>query len=235
MNPEEQIKRIAQRFEIAVSNFGRSCIDMQANEKAFQAWYASCVIQEFGVSHVYREIHLWKSELFALAPANELTKHLEKGHELFPDLSLSWFPNVDARHSSTRESKLREAGALLSEFAVVSELKVTGSTLSPTPAKGILTDLGKLFVFSEAHKVFSRKNGRNQPLKCYMVILDNAKDKEGGFKKCYPRKKLERIVENAEKCWNGSTPKPSIIHIAPGRYTARVSMLNEFSEWIEVV
>ena len=116
MKPDVQIDRITKRFEIAVSNFGRSCIDMQANEKAFQAWYASCIVQEFGLSHVYREIHLGKSELFRLAPANELTKNLRKGNELFPDVSVSWLPNIDARHSSTRENRLRKAPAMASSM-----------------------------------------------------------------------------------------------------------------------
>jgi len=129
MKATEQIERISKRFEIALSNFGRSCLDMQANEKAFQAWYATCIIQEFGLSHVYREIHLWKSELFKLSRPNDITISLQKGNELFPDVSVSWFPDIDARHSSTRRSKLRQAGALLSEFAIISELKVTGRIL----------------------------------------------------------------------------------------------------------
>ena len=65
---------------------------MQANEKAFQAWYASSIIQEFGISHVYREIHLWKKELFFLAPPNRLTAKLEKGNELFPDRYIDGIP-----------------------------------------------------------------------------------------------------------------------------------------------
>jgi hypothetical protein len=102
MKTKGQIERITKRFEIALSNFGRSCIDLQANEKAFQAWYAACIIQEFGLSHVYREIHLWKSELFASSRPNEMTIALKKGNELFPDVSVSWLPDIDVRHSSTR-------------------------------------------------------------------------------------------------------------------------------------
>jgi hypothetical protein len=168
IKPEEQIDSIARRFEIAVSNFGRSCMEMNANEKAFPAWYASCVIQEFGLSHVYREIHLWKSELFELAPANELTESLEKGNELFPDVSVSWFPNVDVRHSSTREESLRWTGHFLNQFSILSELKVTGSTSNPTPPKQIKIDIAKLFVFSAAHKAHSENIGNSSPLRCYV-------------------------------------------------------------------
>lgn len=67
----------------------RSAYDLSANEKAFQAWYAASVIQEFGLSRVYREIHLMKSELVELVPTHIL-KGFERGNELFPDLSVSW-------------------------------------------------------------------------------------------------------------------------------------------------
>jgi hypothetical protein len=205
---------------------------MRANEKAFQAWYAACVIQEFGLSHVYREIHLGKSELFRLAPANELTKKLEKGNELFPDVSISWFPDIDARHSSTREKKLRKAGAFLSEFSLISELKVTGSTSKPTAPGHVFQDIAKLFVFSAAHKSFSEMHGNTLPLRCYMVVLDNAKDKDGNFKKSYSRSKIDRLADKARKFWQDGFPKPCVILISPGKHTAKVSLLRDFKEWI---
>jgi len=232
MKPDVQIDRITNRFEIAVSNFGRSCIDMQANEKAFQAWYASCIVQEFGLSHVYREIHLWKSELFKLARPNELTKNLRKGNELFPDVSVSWSPNIDARHSSTRGNTLREAGAFLSEFSLISELKVTGSTSRPTPPRDVLNDIAKLFVFSAAHRSFSKMHGNTLPLRCYMVVLDNAKDKDGNFKRSYSESKINRLVDKARKSWEDGVPKPCVILISPGQHAARVSLLRDFREWI---
>ena len=202
MKPDVQIDRITKRFEIAVSNFGRSCIDMQANEKAFQAWYASCIVQEFGLSHVYREIHLGKSELFRLAPANELTKNL------------------------------RKAGAFLSEFSLISELKVTGSTSRPTPPRDVLKDIAKLFVFSSAHKSFSELHSSNLPLRCYMVVLDNAKDKESNFKKSYSESKIDWLVDKARKSWKDGVPKPCVMLISPGQHTAKVSLLRGFKEWI---
>ena len=233
MKPEEQIDRISRRFEIAVSNFGRSCIELDANEKAFQAWYASCVTQEFGLSHVYREIHLWKSELFKLAPANELTKSLEKGHELFPDVSISWFPNVDASHSSTREEKLRRAGDFLHQFSILSELKVTGSTSNPTPPRQIKIDIAKLFVFLAAHKAHSENIGETFPLRCYMVVLDNAKNDRGECRKSYSRSKIDRTLEeNILHLWEVDIPKPRIILIGPGENSAKFSLLNEFRDWI---
>ena len=221
MNPKEHINRISNRFEIAVSNFGRSCIDMQANEKAFQAWYASCVIQEFGISRVYREIHLWKSDLSKLVPKNKFVKDLLSGNELFPDVSVSWFPNVDARHSNTRDLSLKNAGAFLSEFSVISELKVTGSTLRPTPIKSIRDDILKLFIFSAAHKQFCDENSKDVMLKCYMIILDNAKDKKGNFKNKYSIRNINNEVEKLAKYCGHDMARPNIVLITPEQYSSR--------------
>ena len=231
---EERINRITNRFEIAVSNFGRSCIDMQANEKAFQAWYAASIIQEFGLAHVYREIHLKKAELFRLSPPNDMTRSLEKGNELFPDVSISWFPNVDARSSNTRDPKLENPGAFFTQFAILSELKVTGSTQRPTPKSMVVMDIAKLSVFSEAHHAYSRNSGAELPLRCYMVILDNAKDNAGRFKNTYTKDKIDRIVKNALGGWKEEVLKPCIVLIIPSAHAARVSLLRDFNEWIDL-
>jgi hypothetical protein len=229
----EKIERVSKRFEIALSNFGRSCIDLQANEKAFQAWYASCIIQEFGLSHVYREIHLWKTELFKLSSPNEMTSSIEKGNELFPDLSVSWMPDVDTRHSSTREETLRSAGDLLTEFAIISELKVTGSTLRPTSPKAIFIDISKLFVFLEAHQKFSKIKGYSSSLRCYMVIFDNAKNSEGDFKKGYTKDKIGEIAEKVLNYWPNSVPKADLALISPGQNSAKLSLLKNLTSWID--
>jgi hypothetical protein len=107
-------------------------MSMRANEAAFQAWYAAAVIQEFGLARVYREIHLWKRGLLELAGSDTLAEELGDGAELFPDLSVSWLPDIDARHSSTRDEAVRSPGLMLHEFAIVSEFKVTGSTKGPS-------------------------------------------------------------------------------------------------------
>lgn len=58
-----ELDRLATRFEIAVENFFRSAFELQANEAAYQAWYAASVIAEFGLSRVYREVHLSRKQL----------------------------------------------------------------------------------------------------------------------------------------------------------------------------
>ena len=83
------LSRDEERFEIAVGNFMRSCIDLQANEAAFQAWYATSVAAEFGLARVYREIHVTRDELAEITPnAIRLPDLTEKGNEFFPDLSV---------------------------------------------------------------------------------------------------------------------------------------------------
>jgi hypothetical protein len=231
MNSEEQLKRISNRFEIAVSNFGRSCIDLQSNEKAFQAWFASCVIQEFGISYVYREIHLGKAELFRLAPDNDIKKRVKAGNELFPDLSISWTPNIDTRHSSTRKNNLRKAGAFLKEFCILSELKVTGSTSKPTPPRDIKNDIAKLFLFSAGHLYSFHNQTPKHKLKCYMVILDNVKNNEGRLKKSYPKQKVDNIVKSVKEDWGIKIPKPDIILLSPGNNSFKVSILRRFTSW----
>src|SRR5687767_6792669 len=138
---DNDLQRLCKRYEIAVGNFARSCITMRANEKSFQAWYASCMIQEFGLSRVYREVHLSKGSLFEMIHPDPLWRSLEGGNELFPDLVVSWEPDVDVRHSSSRSKNLREAAAMLHRLAIVSELKVTGSTGLATSPQQIRQDL----------------------------------------------------------------------------------------------
>jgi hypothetical protein len=100
----------------------------------------------------------------------------ESGNELFPDVSVSWFPNIDVRHSSTRNLGLKNPGIFLNEFSIVCELKVTGSTSKPTQPRQILNDIAKLYLFSAAHKKSSELVTDPYPLQCYMIILDNAKN-----------------------------------------------------------
>lgn len=163
-------ERERKRFEIAVGNFGRSCIGMKANEKSFQAWYASSLIQEFGLSRVYRELHLSTEQLFRRAGDHPFYASLRDGSELFPDIGVSWEPDIDARHSRTRDGKIG-ARTLLLQFGIITEFKVTGSTKNRTAFGDIKRDLEKLALFTMARK--SAAAGGSPPCACYMVILDN--------------------------------------------------------------
>ena len=203
-----ELKALCRRFEIAVANFGRSCASLKANEKAFQAWYAASVIQEFGMSRVYRELHLWKKELFGDLEPTGIDDGLDVGNELFPDLSVSWDPAIDARHSVARTEEVKHAQKMLNQLAIISELKVTGSTGKHTPPAAIKRDFAKLMVFQRAH-------GNGRSLGCYMVILDNAPGNGAdGFKHHYS-KELRGLLKRVGEQWDDSVPEPTTLLIEP--------------------
>ena len=207
-----EISRLCRRYEIAVENFGRSCMSMRANEAAFQAWYAAAVIQEFGLARVYREIHLWQRDLLELAGSEDLAEQLGTGAELFPDLSVSWLPDIDARHSSTRDESVRSPGRMLHEFAIVSEFKVTGSTKTPTSPKMIRRDLAKLAVFAAAHR---RAAPHERPLATYMVVLDNHTNPEGSPRPHYGPDRMSHLLEVAAGLWDPGVTPPTVIALRP--------------------
>jgi len=216
MTPDP-MDRLCARFEIAVSNFGRSCLEMRGNEKAFQAWYAACVIQEFGLSRVYREVHLDKRQLERLTrgsiPDRDLPRELTVGNELFPDLSISWEPDIDARHTNTRDAAVADAGDMLQQFGILSELKVTGSTGKSTPLKAIRQDLIKLGLFMAAHKAATKPPpARIRGLAAYLVIMDNHK-KGGSFTSACRR--MDELIPG-KFSWPPSVPRPRILVISAG-------------------
>ena len=174
MTTNLDIERIDRRFRVATENFMRSCFDLKANEKAFQAWFAAAVIQEFGMSRVYREIHLSKAQLRGIV-GDQVAGRFAKGNEVFPDLSVSWNEDIDARSTSARAESLGVKG-MLRELAVITELKVTSSTTKSTPRSHVEADIEKLAVLGEAHA----RSNEDQPLAVYMVILDNHRSANGG-------------------------------------------------------
>ncbi len=208
LSASESLNRLRGRFEIAVSNFGRSCIAMQSNEKAFQGWFAACVIQEFGLSRVYREVHLDKKELFTGISDQLFVEDLRTGNELFPDLSISWEPDVDTRHTSNRDCSASE---MLSQMAIVSEFKVTGSTSVATPHVQILRDLQKLSLFSMAAGGHTSAVPRG--LATYMVVLDNFNARKPHL--LYAKERLATFISDLSKKWPVGIDRPTILLLSP--------------------
>jgi hypothetical protein len=196
--------RLTARFEIAVENFFRSAFDLHGNEAAYQAWYAASVIAEFGLSRVYREVHLMRTQLAELV-SPETRVGFEKGNELVPDLCVSWEEAIDARHTRARPPEL-DASGMLDSLAIVTEFKATASTMKPTPPRDIRRDLRKLGLFAEAH----RKTGIN-PMATYMVILDNhRKDNETSSSR-YRRERMIRLLEGVVEDWPESASKTVVL------------------------
>lgn len=171
---DEKMEKLTKRFEIAVRNFAHSCFNMKANESCFQAWFAAFVFQEFGFARVYREIHLDKKFLSCELVEEEkrlFPKDFFEKCELFPDVSISYEPEIDVRHTLTRNksSDKKDIKEFLQQFAIISEFKVTGSTSKRTGISAIKRDLQKLLLFSMVH---SKKESSNS-LATYSIILDN--------------------------------------------------------------
>jgi hypothetical protein len=183
---------------------------MRANEKAFQAWYAAYAIQEFGLAHVYREVHLKKNELFELAGDVLIAEKFRAGNELFPDLSVSWEPDIDARHSSTRPKPLSYAGSMLSELGLVSELKVSASTMQPTSPVALRQDLAKLAIFSAAYNGTTPGTSAN-PLLTYMVVLDNNISPKGHYRGRFSPNRMATIFDEVAAVWPERADKPVIL------------------------
>ena len=197
------------RFEIAVGNFIRSCIDLRANEAAFQAWYANAVIAEFGLARVYRETHLARSHLAEIAPNSILSPNLKQGgNEFFPDLSVARLPAIDARNTAARDGSVRHAGEMLGQFSIVTEFKATGSTIKPTPPRAIRTDLFKLAVFAEAHG--AANPDAPGPLATYMIILDNFEKRERR-RPHYGPERIARVLQDVEADWPKDVHRPTVI------------------------
>lgn len=210
MTDESQaLSRDEERFEIAVGNFMRSCIDLQANEAAFQAWYANAVIAEFGLARVYREIHLARSHLAEIAPLSILSPSLKQGgNEFFPDLSVSRLPAIDARHTSARTGSVHNAGQMLGQFGIVTEFKATGSTIRPTSPRAIRTDLLKLGVFAEADQTANPDTPDH--LATYMIILDNF-DKRDGQVPHYGSVRIAKVFRDVQADWPDGVRRPTVI------------------------
>ena len=207
--PMDEIERIRKRFEIAVTNFASSAFALQANEKAFQAWYAASVIQEFGLSRVYREVHLNKQQLSSVLDPADWPDFLLKGNELFPDLSVSWDPAIDARHTASRPDDL-DAGAMLREFSIVSEFKVTASTkwsTSPGPVRKDLRKLGLLG--AAADSVEDRAANARRP-SLYMVILDNHM-RDGEPLSRYRPERMRVVLAKVRQEWPEGVRKPTTL------------------------
>lgn len=208
MQNRSELDRLCNRFEIAADNFIRSTISLKSNEKSFQAWFSSFVIQEFGVARTYRELHLRKHFFRQLITKRDFGFDLiQAGNQIFPDICISWEPNVDTRHSRTREGHLKEGAGILNQFSIIAELKITGSTSKPTPIAEIVYDCKKLGVINHLHI----KAGNKKPLATYMVILDNNESK-GGY---MAKEKVEKIRLQLKEDWEKKVPYPKLII---GRY-----------------
>lgn len=141
----------------------------------------------------------------------------EKGNEFFPDLTVSWRPNIDARSSNTREGKLNSAGAMLLEFSILSELKVTGSTGKSTPGKHVTRDLAKLAVFAIAHQRAAQEaKGElaKRTIAMYLVVIDNYR-RNNISSRHNSKAQLRDLLSKFEPNWPSSISPPTVLLVTP--------------------
>ena len=199
-------------FETALEEFGRLCFHLQANEAAFQAWYAACVMKEIDLSRVYREIIVRKDDLETHATRHLAALVKSKG-ELKADLAVSWDPKLDARHYCTRDPGLRAAGNMLRELAILTEFKVSASVSQDRGWGPLKEDLAKLGLFaSAAAAAGSRRSG----LATYMVQLDNRRQPEARQRDWgdYPHEWLggeETELEKLRALWPENVVLPTLV------------------------
>lgn len=204
------IEALRHRFEVAVANFGLSTMYLKANEKAFQAWYAASVVQEFGMARVYREVHLAKEHFRDILPeASGLD-----GNEFLLDLSVSYLPNLDARHSATRD-ELKNAGRMLTEgLSIITEFKATGSTKRPTTRDALKTDIQKLARCVQVANEWlkdQQDSAKRAPIP-YLVVLDNHRSDSFDPKPSWSSKRLRELLN---ECAAESPVQITLIHIVP--------------------
>ena len=207
---------LSNRFVTAWANFCRSVSGLQSNEKSFQAWFASSLIQEFGLAKVYREVHFDKGhirECFSFKLKSifpELyTKLGMNKHELFPDVCITKTAGVDTRHTVARSDSMRHASTILNEMDVVTELKVACSSKGAiaTQYSKVYPDILKLGLFMNA----ALASKQDVPL-AFMCVLDNRPDRQ---KKRYVYDRyIHRLREDA-KTWPKGWKKPAVLITAP--------------------
>lgn len=135
------------RFIASWLSFSIAARNLLSNEKSFQAWFAASLIQEFGFSRVYRELHIEKEQL--RKPCKSFrqafdTLNMHEGNEFIPDICIAREENVDTRHSATRDKGLRDIKNMLSKMSMITEFKVSASSKKATSFRSVRKDLLKL-------------------------------------------------------------------------------------------
>lgn len=227
---------LTNRFITAWVNFCTSVVALKSNEKSFQAWFASSLIQEFGLARVYREVNLDKASIkdcFSDPSLRELFPKLYSkldmdGNELFPDICISKSPNLDTRHPAARPKNTQEFKQIISEICISTELKVAASTYKATATQynKIYYDVLKLGLIMNA----AREN-EGLPL-CFACVLDNLEKAQP--EEFVQQKYIQRLQEDVSK-WPVGWTKPTLMVTAPIQTNAesewRCYLIDGKSDW----
>ncbi len=239
-NPMESNERaiLTDRFITAWVNFCMSTATLQSNEKSFQAWFASCLIQHFGLARVYREVHLDKPQMIArfnppglmiLFP--ELYRTVKAGkNELLPDVCVTRLPSLDTRHTSNRSKNAQDFSWIISEIVVITELKVATTTKHATG-----TQYGKVYEdILKLGLIMNAANHNSEVPLFFACVLDN-------LARAQPEdhvqsKFINPLLKDA-KDWPTDWRKPSVLITAPIRFGSEAKwycyLVDGASNWQE--
>jgi len=207
---------LSNRFITAWVNFCTSVVTLQSNEKSFQAWFASPLIQEFGLARVYREVHLDKPHIKGCFSGPELKDLFPKlyrslgmdGNELFPDVCVSRRPYLDTRHTAARSRDTQHFTQIIKEIDIVTELKVA---MSEKGAMGTQYNLVYLDVQKLGLIMNATGSEGSRPLFFACVLENLPKPKPVDF---VERKFTQRLQEDG-RTWPANWRKPTILITAP--------------------
>lgn len=157
------------KFEAAWQVFSRTCAPSLAPEATYQAWFAHCLISQFGIDRVAREPN-FKHKGFASAYGRHLT-----GAEVKIDAVVTRSPGVDLPHYAHRNSSMGGLEAL-SQLAVISELKVSATQGEGLDHTEVCKDFWKLSMLLDE----ADRNDIEAPL-AFVCILDNHPKKRYRF------------------------------------------------------
>jgi hypothetical protein len=213
--PNEQVV-LTNRFVTAWVNFCTSVVTLRSNESSFQAWFASHLIQEFGLARVYREILFDKKQISRcfvapkledLSPESHRDLHME-GHELKPDVCVSTRPYLDTRHTATRSTGVQDFIHIVKEIDIITELKVATSKeqASGTRFGYVYEDVQKLAVIMNAPR-----SNLGLPL-FFVCVLDNQPKPQSVD---FVENKFVRELLKRGKTWPTDWRRPTVLVTAP--------------------
>lgn len=115
---------VARKFEAAWNVFASTCAQFIAPEPTYQAWFAHCLISQFGIDRVAREPMIKKA-----AFADSDWKRKVMGDHVRLDVVVMSQPGVHLPHYASSIDRAADGTGLerLGNMAVISELKVTAT------------------------------------------------------------------------------------------------------------
>lgn len=157
-------ENVDRKFRAAWSVFSQTCSEFWAPEASYQAWFAHYLISQFGIDRVAREPII----KFANFSDTEYKREL-RGGEVKLDAVVTLQPGITMPHYANGLARSADGSSLslLSELAVISELKVAATQADGIIYRKVAKDVYKLSMLLE-----EVPQEEERPL-AFVCILDN--------------------------------------------------------------